>query len=259
MAGHLVGVGRHAVEHEAERGAAVARGVQELPGHGVGVAGGGGHEQPRVGGGQELTGQVAVGLDHRVDVGGVEQRQAGRQRVARSDLHAAAVGRSADGAAQPRKHALILEPANVGGMAHEHRRARGGPQNAGGADLDSHEAVHEGRFARTGGPAHHQQQRRVHLAQAGKQIVADLAGELAPQPPALGRVGHLQGHLQTLELLAELSQRLRDGAGIVSHRRLPIARTAAGRTSRGGWSDRLARPRPRVRSAQRRQYRAGRG
>ena len=87
-------VGRHAVEDERDGRAAVARRVQEVPRHGVGVARGGGHEQPRVGGGEQLPGERAVGLDDRVDVGRVEQRQPRRQRVGRDELEPARVRRA---------------------------------------------------------------------------------------------------------------------------------------------------------------------
>ena len=76
------GLGRDAVEHERQRGAAVARRLQQLPRHGVGVAGGGRDEQPRVGRGEQLPRERAVGLHHRVDVGRVEQGEARRQRLA---------------------------------------------------------------------------------------------------------------------------------------------------------------------------------
>ena len=49
---------------------------EELPGHGVGVAGRRGDEEPQVGGGQQLGGQLPVLRHHRVDVRGVENGQA---------------------------------------------------------------------------------------------------------------------------------------------------------------------------------------
>ena len=67
---------RHPVQHHRHRGAALGRGPQELPGHGVGVTGRRGDEQPEVGGGQQLGGQLPVLRDHRVDVGGVQDGQA---------------------------------------------------------------------------------------------------------------------------------------------------------------------------------------
>ena len=87
------GLLRHAVEHDGQRGAAVAGGVQQVPRHGVGVAGRGGHEQPGVGGGEELGGERAVGLHHRVDVRRVEQRQARREAVGRAQRGGRRAGR----------------------------------------------------------------------------------------------------------------------------------------------------------------------
>ncbi len=67
---HLApGVRRHAVEHERDRRPAVAGGVQQVPRHGVGVAGGGRDEEPAVGGGEQLVGECAVLREDGVDVG----------------------------------------------------------------------------------------------------------------------------------------------------------------------------------------------
>jgi hypothetical protein len=75
------GAGGHAVEHQRDDGAALAGGAQQRPGHGVGVAGRGGDEQPQVRGGQQLRGERPVAVDHRVDVRCVEVGQAGGQVV----------------------------------------------------------------------------------------------------------------------------------------------------------------------------------
>ena len=74
-------------------GAAFGGLAQQVPGHGVGVAGGGGDEQPQVGGGEQLGGQLPVGPDDRVDVGGVQQRQPGGQRGRGDQPHGDAPGR----------------------------------------------------------------------------------------------------------------------------------------------------------------------
>ena len=79
----VLGARRHPVEHDGERGAAFLRGLQELPRHRVGVAGRGGDEQPEVGGGEQLGREPAVGGDHGVDVGGVEEGQPGVAATAR--------------------------------------------------------------------------------------------------------------------------------------------------------------------------------
>ena len=73
-------VGWHPVEHDRERGPALPGGAKELPGNGVGIAGSGRDEEPAVRRGQQLVGERTVLGQHRVDVGGVEQREALRQR-----------------------------------------------------------------------------------------------------------------------------------------------------------------------------------
>ena len=80
---------RHPVEHDGQRGAALLRRPEQVPGDGVGVAGRRRDEDPQVGRRQQLTGELAVGLHHRVDVGGVEQGEAGGQVVADDELHRA--------------------------------------------------------------------------------------------------------------------------------------------------------------------------
>src|SRR3712207_7761451 len=58
----------------------------EVPRHLVGVARGGGHEEPQVGGREELGGEQPVTLLDRVDVRRVEDRQPLRHR-GRSEEH----------------------------------------------------------------------------------------------------------------------------------------------------------------------------
>ena len=66
---------RHPVQHHRDRCAALGGGDQVVPGHGVGVAGGRGDEQPEIGGGQQLGGELPVLHHHGVDVRSVEQGQ----------------------------------------------------------------------------------------------------------------------------------------------------------------------------------------
>jgi hypothetical protein len=167
--GDLLGALGHAVEHDRQRRAAVAGGVQQVPGHRVGVAGGGRDEQPGVGGGEQLAGEVAVGLDDRVDVGRVEQREPLGQRVGRRELDPAGAGIRADRAGQAGEHAVGLEPAHVGGVADEHGRAGRRAQDARRRDGGADEAVDQRRLACAGRAADDHQQRRVHLAQAGRR------------------------------------------------------------------------------------------
>ncbi len=69
----------HAVEHERERRPTLARRPEELPRHGVRVARRRRHEEPGVRGGKELGRESAVLREHGVDVGGIQQSQAGRK------------------------------------------------------------------------------------------------------------------------------------------------------------------------------------
>ena len=82
----LDGVDGSAIEDDGHRGGPLGGLAQEVPRHLVGVAGRGGHEEPHVGGGEQLGGQGAVALLDRVDVGGVEDRQPRRHRVGRHEL-----------------------------------------------------------------------------------------------------------------------------------------------------------------------------
>ena len=72
----VLGARGHPVEQHGERGAALLGGLQHVPRHGVGVAGGRRDEQPQVGGGEQLRGEPPVRGDDRVDVGGVEEGEA---------------------------------------------------------------------------------------------------------------------------------------------------------------------------------------
>ena len=191
MGGDVVGgLGRDAVEHERQRGAPVARRLEQAPGDGVGVARGGGDEEPGVRGGEQLPGERAVGLHDGVDVGRVEQREPGRQVVGRHELQPARTGGAPGRADEAGEDAVVLEPADVGRVARQHGGAGGRPQHPGGAHLGADQAVDERRLARPGGAAHDHQQRRVHLAQARQQIVADLPRQLFARVLAvLGRCG----------------------------------------------------------------------
>jgi hypothetical protein len=77
---------RDPVADHRERGAAALGGVQQVPRHGVGVPGRGGDEDPQVGGGEQLRGQLPVAGDDRVDVRRVEQRQPSRHGRMRDQL-----------------------------------------------------------------------------------------------------------------------------------------------------------------------------
>ena len=181
MRGDLVrGLGRHAVEHDGQRGAALLRGPQEVPGDRVGVAGRGRDEEPQVGGGEQLGGELAVGGDDRVDVGGVEQGEPGASDGAatswsvRWSVPAPLVRVSPGSTRSPENQRHVV------GVADQHGRAGGGAQHPGGGDLRADQAVDQRRLARAGGAADDGEQRGVEAAQPGEDVVVELADELGP-------------------------------------------------------------------------------
>ena len=110
----VAGAGRDPVEHDRDRGAALGGRAQEVPGHLVGVAGGRGDEEPEVGGGQQLGGERAVADLDRVDVRGVEDRQARRARSRPARAGATGVAGGRRGAREVGQDAGVVEPAGVG-------------------------------------------------------------------------------------------------------------------------------------------------
>ena len=70
----------HAVEHHGDGDGACGCFVEQFPWHGVGVAVGGGDEEPQVCGGEQFLGEGAVFLGDGVDIGCVDERDALRQR-----------------------------------------------------------------------------------------------------------------------------------------------------------------------------------
>src|SRR5690606_1973606 len=186
----LGGLGRHAVEDEGEGGAAFAGGAQEAPRHLVGVAGGGGDEEPEVGGGEELGGQFAVGGHDGVDVGRVQQRQAGAERAGGHDPQVAGAG--AGGAGEAGQHVLAHEPVAVGRIGDQRRHQRGGPQHARLGDVGPDEGVDQRRLARAGGAADDGEERRVDGAQPGQQVVVELPSQLPQRAPVAGRLADRQ-------------------------------------------------------------------
>ena len=195
-----------AVEDDRDRGAAVGGLLQEAPGHLVGVAGGGGDEQPQVRGGEQLRRQAAVALLDRVDVGGVQQRQALRDRRRGDQLDRARVGGRAVGALELGKDALLVEPRRVVGMVDEHGRTRRRPEYAGLADLLADQRVHQRRLAGTRRPADDREQRSVDLHQPGQHVVLELVDHLRARMPALLDAGDLERQSGVLERLAQRRQ-----------------------------------------------------
>ena len=225
VGGHLGGrLGRHPVEHDGERGAALLRRPQQVPGDGVGVAGRRRHEHPEVGRGEQLPGQLAVGLDDGVDVRGVEQGEAGGQVVADDQLHR-------PGAARPTGDARQVRAAPGRRRTRRRRRAaqtstgervvgRSTPAVVTGAP---DEAVDERGLAGAGGAADDGEQRGAQVAQPGQQVVVDLVddargrratrrpGRRWPGPAGRPRAGRA----------ARTARRGAGGSGAVTPRLLP--------------------------------------
>ena len=174
---HLLhGLGRDAVQDDGQRGPPLLRRAQHVPRDGVGVPGCRRDEDPEVRRGQQLPGELPVGLHDGVDVGGVEQGQAGGQVVADDELHGPRPAGGAGDAGQAREHAVAGERGQVGGGADQDRRPRGGPQHARRGHRCAHQAVHERGLAGAGRAADDGEQRRVEVEQAREEVVVDLVG-----------------------------------------------------------------------------------
>ncbi|BFO21624.1 hypothetical protein SHKM778_80120 [Streptomyces sp. KM77-8] len=177
----------YAVENGHQGDVVLLGGAQHVPGDGVGVAGGGGDHDPDVGGGDEFGGEDAVVGDEGVDVGRVQEGEAGRQGVGGLDPqhprgvlagqqqvvggvpvvghpHACEVG----------QHPHSAEPVVVLRMADKYRCACRGPQHPRLADPVAHQGVHQGGLSGPGGPADDGQQRRRGVSQPGHQVVVQL-------------------------------------------------------------------------------------
>ena len=156
----------HPVEHDRERRPAVRRRAQHRPRHGVGVAGRRRHEQPEVGGGEQLAGQLAVGLDDGVEVGRVEQRQALGDGSFGDEVQPAGLAAGAGRPRQRRQDPLVGEPALVVRVVGEDRGSRRRPQDAARAHHGADEGVHQRRLARAGRASDDREERRVELGEA---------------------------------------------------------------------------------------------
>ena len=180
---------RHSVEHSHEGDVELLGGAQHVPGDGVGVAGGGGDHDPDVGGADEFGGQDTVVGDQGVDVGRVEEGEAGREGLGGLDAQYACgvlageqqvVGGVLLGHPHAREvgqHSHPAEPVMVLRMADQHGGACRRPQHARFTDPPSHEGVHQRRFPGSGRPTHDGQKRRFGLPQPGHQVVVELREE----------------------------------------------------------------------------------
>jgi len=136
----------------------------------VGVGPCGRQPQPHVRGIQRAVGQPPVGLLDGVDIGGVEQRHADGQVLARGQQqlltdHLRSLGGIHTD--QARQHPVGGEGGAIIRVAHQRRLPRRGPQHPGGHHLSADQAVDRGGLARTGTAPDHHQQRRVGLPGPG--------------------------------------------------------------------------------------------
>ena len=169
------GAGRDAVDHQSEDHPACCCVTKEPPRHRIAVTGGGGDEHPQIGGFEQLAGQLPVLADHRVDVGGIEDGQACRQRCRRHDLQ---LGRTGGSAAadprQPAEHAVPLESGGDVRVMHQHRRGGRWPEDTGTGDVGPDDAVDQRRFAGPGRASDHRQRRCVQAGETGHDVVVQL-------------------------------------------------------------------------------------
>ncbi len=203
----LVGLRRHPVEHDRHRDVPGSGLTQVVPGHGVGVAGRGGDEDPQVGAGQQGGGQRPVVVGHGVDVRGVQQREAWDQPVRLPQLQLAGRHRGRRGGrglclhaytGQGAEHPVSLEPVPLTRGVKEHGPACGGTDRGGGDDRPPDEGGDEGGLARTRRASDDGEHRGVQGLQPGQDVVRELIGHL---PGTLGRV------LPRRQLVGQLDRR----------------------------------------------------
>ena len=203
----LDGIGRGAVEHHGHCGGAVGRELQELPGHLVGVARGRGDEDPQVGRGEQLGREDPVGLLDGVDVGSVQDCQAGVEPVAGDQLQRTrVVGRMID-ALQLGEQAVLAEPVAVLGVVHQHRRAGRRAEQARRGHLGADERVDQRRLAGTGGAAHDREHGRVDGHHPRDDVVLELLDHGLPRRPLLVGAGQVQRQGDLGQRLMELDER----------------------------------------------------
>ena len=220
----------HPVQDHGHRDVPAGGVAQQLPGDGVRVSVGRGHEQPEVRGGEQLARERPVLVGDRVHVRGVQDGQAlGDARVPEQHeragvLHGtgAAEARSrcrrgiGHRAAHPRKvrqHPLGGERPGVPRVVDQQGPPRGRTDGAGARHGVAHQGVDERGLARTRGAAHHREQRCVQGTDPGQDVVVQL-GHGAGRVLALLR-GARGGQRQSggAQQVAGLLQRVDEGHG----------------------------------------------
>lgn len=213
---------RDSVEDGGEGDVVLLGGAQQVPGQRVGVAGGGGDQDPDVGRADQLGGEFTVAGDQGVDVGGVEEGQAARERVVAFQPEFGPGGLAAvggvvvapdplaygPGARQPGQHARVGEPGAVLGMAHQHRRTGGGAQDTRFADTTADKRVDKSRLARACRSADDREQRRLGRGQPRYQVVVQLGQEFLPGAAGAAGSGQREGEARGLDAVAQRGQRV---------------------------------------------------
>ena len=229
-----------AVEHDRDRGGPVGGLAQEAPRHLVGVPGGGGDEEPQVGGGQQLGGQGAVALLHGVDVGGVEDGEPGGIVVGRDQLQrrgslVGRVTRSRSGSSRSWPNQCASS-----GWCTSTGRARRRPQHARLGHPVPDEGVDQRRLAGAGGAADDGQQRRVEGHEPRQDVVLELVDHLRRATRAAPPPRGLQRQAGLLQRAAQADQRGRpSGWSRAPARPAPggrhrVGTTCPGKARRGG-------------------------
>ena len=215
-----VGLGDPRQDH-AERGLALPGVLEDLPHRSVSVPAGAGHEQPQVRGVEELVGELVVGLDHRVDVGGVQQRDAPRHALAGGQHQQAIPARPGQALladpGQRGQEVVLGEPVDVIGVAGQDRAVGRRPAHAGGAHVGADDAVHQGRLPRPGGADQRHQHGGGGPADPGQQVVIDLAEQLGAFGLYLGGTRDLEHQRDGRDSLAQVEQRGLEQARVHSH------------------------------------------
>ena len=166
--------------------------AQQVPRHRVGVASGGGHEEPQVGGGR-AAGSPAPGWRGRpsrcrgrraAPAPGAARRgdqPHGRRVVTAGTVRPAPASPTpTGGAGQPGEDPRSGEPAGVRGVVDQHRRAGGRPQHTGARDRRADQGVDQRGLAGAGGAADDREQRRVQRRQPREDVVVQLLQQRAP-------------------------------------------------------------------------------
>ena len=136
------------------------------------------------------------------------------------------------------------EPALVGRVVDQHRRAGGGSQHPAAGDVLPHQGVDQGGLARTGRAADHREQRGVERLQARDDVVVELLEQRALPLPRRRRAGQVQRQDGLVDGVAQGADGREQPRVIdrVRHRRKPARAAAQSQTEP---------PRARVRSGSR--------